>query len=464
MGRRRGLIGAGVGAAAAAALIVPALAQEREGGGVLLSFGLDQRLEADDNLDLDPVSEGTTVTATTRLSFGLLAETAVDRLSLEAATALRAVDGPEGGESFLDDTRLGLGYTREGASARLSLDAGYRSARVEYLRPLEDFLDEGGVIVLPEDLDDLEGEGTRATTSFGAKLELGLDAPLGLTLDARASALDYSDVTDPDLTDTRRLRLGATARLALSPVMAGTLSLSHVTFEDDDAADTRRETLAAEIGLDYDVSPVLTASAGLGFSTLDIREFGATETVEGATLRLSLGLDRPNGDYSFDLASRVTEDGIRQDITLGRSLELPQGTLEASLGVTGIDWEEFEAIGALSWRQELTPGSQVSAQLRRAVVVNADDEDELVTALAVGYSRELTPVAGIDLDLTFSVAEEGGGSTDRASFTATYRHALTEDWTLDAGYRHRLEDEPGPGTASSNSVFLGLGRRFETRP
>ena len=52
----------------------------------------------------------------------------------------------------------------------------------------------------------------------------------------------------------------------------------------------------------------------------------------------------------------------------------------------------------------------------------------------------------------------------RITATASYRRALTRDWTLATGYTHRLNREEGAGTARSNTLFVTLQRDFAWRP
>jgi hypothetical protein len=463
VGKFQVLRAAAVGALAVP-LVFPAMAQD---GGVTLAFGLDQRFEVTDNLNLDLISPGTTSLATTALSFGLTSETALSTLDLTASAALRARSGPgiSGVDTLIDDPRFGLRYMRDGATARFSLAARYRSSEVTFLRPLEDFLNDEGDIELPEDAADLEGSGTRVSYGLDSTLELRRDAPLGLSFSAGLSGLRYSGVSNPDLVDSRRSRLGASARLTFSPVAEGGLGVNYSTYAADDAASTRRETLATDFTLRYEISPITRADAGVGYVVIDTEEFGLASRTEGATGHLKLELDRPNGMITAGLDSTFTADGARYSASIGRSLDLPNGALSASAGLTAAEGGAPQTTASLSWRQNLPRGA-FSAQLRRSVNIAADDTANLATVLALGYRHDINALSALDFRATYSVTGETGpdNRVDRASFTASYLHALTADWNLNAGYTYRMRDEETVGQARSNTIFVGLGRAFSLRP
>ena len=91
-GPRRGvLLGAGLLGAGLSAL--PALAQDE--GGLRMVFGLEQRFEAGRNLGLEVPDEGDSVSAETRLSFGLSDRTALSVLEFGASAALVIENTPD---------------------------------------------------------------------------------------------------------------------------------------------------------------------------------------------------------------------------------------------------------------------------------------------------------------------------------------------------------------------------------
>ncbi len=405
---------------------LPGLAQD--GGGVLLRFGLEQRFEATENESLSAVSAGTTTQATTRLSFGLTSDTGISQLSFNASGLLRAANRPgaTGNSLDFDDPQLSFRYSRSSANARLNVGAFLRQSDLEFLRPLSDFTDPTGVIVLPPDLSDLTGTGTRRSTGVNAALIWGEDGPWGYGLTADINKLDYINTTDPELINNQRITLGSNLRFALSDATEATVSLKFSRFDDAAPASAARDTLSLALDLDHAM---------------------------------------PAGSLTGSLTAERTEDGTRLGFRVGRTLELPRGSLSASLGVTRDTTSQTRLTANLAWQQEL-PRGQISASLQRSVAAGANDADTLVTALTVGYEQGLTPVSSINLNMTYadSTVTATDQSTRNASLSATYTHSLTEDWNLDLGYTHRLRDQTGAAAADSNSVFLVLKRNFEFSP
>jgi hypothetical protein len=229
--------------------ILPALAQDA--GGVLLSFGIDQRLETGNNLALETPEEGNSSIATTFLSFGLLSETATQQIGFDLGGGLQIQNTPDsdGTETSFTDPALTFFYTLEGADSTLSLSANYREADIDTLT-LSDFVNNEGLIELPEDFATLNGTGQRTDYGINAFLETGRDAPLGFVLSGGASGIEYTGSNDPSLFDIARTNAGATALLRVSPVATGTLGLRYSTYDADDDLQTYRTTTGADGSLD----------------------------------------------------------------------------------------------------------------------------------------------------------------------------------------------------------------------
>lgn len=396
----------------------------QDSGGVQLTFGVEQRFETNDNLGLDVVSAGTTSQATTRLSFGLLTETRSSSLEFNTSASLRVANGPDfsGTEVALADPRMSLAYSRSTANAKLDVNARLRQTDVEFLRSLEEFIDDKGEIVLPEDT---TGTGTQISHGLDVALTWGEEAPLGFGLSAGISGINYIDTTSASLFDSRRSRAGASVRLTLTPVTEANVSLRFSTYDDEDPMTSRRDTLSFGAGL--------------------------THTL-------------PRGRLTSRLTADDTEDGTRLGLSFGRDFDLPDGALQASMGATRGASGETNLTGSLKLRKELPQGA-ITAELRRSVSAGSDDSEQLATALLLGYSQDLTPLSSLNLDLSYVQREPtgAGASITDGTVSATYRRAVTEDWNMDVGYRHRVRDEDGVGRARSNSVFMVLKRDFSIR-
>jgi hypothetical protein len=419
------------GAALAGGLSVAgAVVLAQDGGpGPRLTFGLSQTFDYNDNLDLDVPSEGGTLQSLTGLSFGLSSETEISSLEFFAGTALRFFDGPDSGNALefdLDGTRVGLIYDRGVANAGLTVDGLYTMDQIDTTLTLADF---GPGSEVPEDLGQLQGTGMRRFFALGAVLAVGLEDPVGYEFLADASALNYTDTSDPDLYDNTRASIGAAVILRLDAVTRGRLGLGYGTFSTADPDGEDGDNLGLDLGVTRDL-PNGSAGAAIFVETY-------TESADN-----------------------------RAGFSLSRALELPAGALAASIGATQLDDANPELTGRLAWEQAL-PNGGLSLSANRGVQNNADNEPQYVTGLRFGYARDLDPLSQLGLDISYAQTENAlppVNVTSVASLSAIYSRDLTPDWALDIGYTYRQSDETGSGIARSNAVFVGLRRAWELRP
>jgi hypothetical protein len=402
-----------------AALLTAGAAISQEGGGVLLTFGIDQRFSWEDNPELEIPSTGDRFRSDTRLSFGGVSETSRDRLSFNLAGTLRGEDAGDGFDFGLDSPSAELAYTRLGYSSSFTISGFLRETDLDEGRALIEGEDGSLPVLIFED-------GT--ARSKGAQLDYtwGEGMPLGGSLRTGLTDTTYSDTTDPDLMDNRTITAGAGLRFALNEVTDATLDLDHRRYdEDDDPAGAEDST---------------TLSAGL------VRSL-------------------PRGNLRGELSTTQDEDGTRNGLSFGRTFELPRGSLSFDLGLTDVAGSGTYPTGALDWRQELARGA-FSAQFSSAVIDDTDNEETLVTALSLALTQELTTRVGLNLGASWVRREELDTSlvTDNASINASLSYALTEDWAMNFGATHKVEDEDDFGRADSSSVFLSVGRTFDWRP
>jgi hypothetical protein len=446
--------------------ILPALAQE--GGGILFTFGIDERFEAGDNLSLEIPSEGSTLRADTRLSFGILSETATDRLSVNLSGLYRAEDtggsNTSGGSGF-QDPNLKLSYTREGAASDFTATAFYRESDVDDLRSLSDFITQDGTVLLPGDIGNLAGSGTRETLGGNVKLDLWRDAPIGFVLGAGYSQTSYSNISPlSDLTDSDRWNVDGQVRLRFSTVSTGTIGLRHDVYDTASLTGRDRRTTALDLGLEQTLSPRALLTASIGYSEVERENPSSSET--GLIGSLGLDYDMANGSATADFSAELDETGGRRiEFTLGRSLDLRNGALTASIGVTAPENGSTGLIGSLDWQQAL-PTGQISARIDRSISSSDEDVSRLTTLASVNYDHEINAVSGLEFGVLYVSQEGVSGSTGvtRTDLSAAYRRSLTKDWDLNTGINYRVRDEDAQGRAEAPSVFLSLGRRFEFRP
>jgi hypothetical protein len=135
------------------------------------------------------------------------------------------------------------------------------------------------------------------------------------------------------------------------------------------------------------------------------------------------------------------------------------------LGVTRPEGGDWAPVGDLSWSHNL-PDGRITARLSRSVSTTNDDEEALTTLVALGYDHRINAVSDLGFKLSYAAIDQTGTdpSVSRASLSATYSRALTADWNMSFGLAYQLRDQAGAGQASSETVFLGLSRRFDWRP
>lgn len=379
---------------------------------VLLTFGIEQRLETGWNIDLLVPEDGRTTASITRLSFGAVTRTPLDALEFNAAAALvvENADDTGGTEVELGRPSLELRYTREVPNAIFMIGAQYRQDDVD---------------AFDEDLAEADRVGTRTDSSIEMRLETGRTAPLGFAFISSFSRTEYEDTTDPTLTDTDTLRVGVETRLRFSEVLEGRIGLGYAREDEADALGTVVETETATLGLTYAMANG-TATAELSFSSDD-------------------------------------EEGDRTTLMFGRTLALPAGSLSARLGVSDGDIGGTDLVGGLSWSQELPRGG-LDVVLERRIGFDEDTVEAVTnTLVSVSLAREINETSSLSLLLSHEISDAPSERIDLSQFSATYRYDLTEYWGLDAGARYRVRHDAS-GRSESPDVFIALSRSFEFRP
>jgi hypothetical protein len=466
---------AGVGALLAAGLVLGSAALAQQGTGMRAVLGFSQGFSADTNRRLQTADPGRSLVSTTALSFGLRSETRTELFRLDSALNARAFDLPDEGRGLrLDNPGVSAAYRRDGARSGIALNASISRDRLRFRRPLEDFLvtvpvldeeglpvvDEAGepvfeeIIVLPEDEDALIGQGRRLRASVSGRLDLGRGGPVLTTLTAGRTVLRYTGA--PTRFDTTRDSLGVTTRLRLSPVTTGRVQLAFTRFDAEDAVRTQRDRIRLRFGVRHELSQVLVLDANFGPSWVitRLREPGTRSERRGLDGDLSLAYSLPNGTIGLSLAAITEQGGTRRSVSLSRSLDLPRGAFSGSIGLTRNVDGTTRTTGRLSYRHDLPNGS-LSVQATQDFATTIEDETVAFTAVSVGYTHAINSVSGLSLSARYLARDE-----DRASFTATYRRALTADWNLNLGYRFDTVDQTA-GRVRNHGVFLNVSRSFD---
>ncbi len=188
---------------------------------------------------------------------------------------------------------------------------------------------------------------------------------------------------------------------------------------------------------------------------------------DGIEFDLSLTRTVPDGDYTVAASRRVATSIARTQISASRTMELPDGGLSYSLGVSESDVGDTVLIGSIDYTREL-PDGFISASLERTASIASDEDEVARTTVGLDFFRELTPVAGLEVGLDIAKIEDiGAGVIDegtRADLSLTYRHQLTEEWDWTLGYTNRYSKPDNSESRSANVFSTSIGRSFSIRP
>ena len=434
----------GLSFVAASLLSWSAAAQE---GGLSMVFGIDNRLEVTRNPDLTVPAEGTRIANVTALSFGLVSDTALDRLELNASGALIIENPEDAAGTDLDFGRLALdvAYRREVPTALFEIGAQYR---------------QDDVAALGDELSDIDQTGTLTNYGMDARLETGRTAGIGFTVGAGFDVSDYADTTDPDLVDTKRARADTAAILRFSEVLTGRLGLRYQREEEDDLGTTVTQTGTAFAGLDYQASERLDLGAELSFERIETEVADVVTITDGTEGRLSLAYDMPVGTATAELRSTTDADeGRRITFEIGRALEAPGYTLDARLGVTRNDATGTDLTGAIDWVRA-GPENRLALGVERSVSYDSDlDAGINRTVFTLSLAQLVSDRGQVSLDLSHALEDSPAERIRQTEVEAVYRHQLTEDWDLAGGVTYRVRDDID-GRAESPGIFLSLSRSF----
>jgi hypothetical protein len=433
-------------------------------GGLQIDLNVSSDLRFDDNQSLSNNSAGDSTISDTKLSFGLSNITPRDTLSLQATTVLRIGSIPGRSIAGFEDQNLRFNYARDGVDSRFTADARYRHADREFLDPFQVEQEE-------QILGQLIGGGGNVTwLAGGVSLVTGINAPLGFQVSVRHDELSYDALAqsvDPLLFDRTTDRATGTVTARVSPVMQlrGTVGITQ--YYASDAVDTDRQTLDYSVGAVMDINPVLLLDAQIGYTDVTTDTITGRATQSGITGSARLTKTLTNGTIYGDLASTVNQNGTKTSLSFGRSLQLPNGIFDGMAGVTHTPGGSANFTGKLSYSHALR-SSNITVTGASDVTTNALSQDVLNTRLSVAYSYAITSNSSFNLAANWGRSDglgsgSGVNTTNRTTLTASYTHALTQDWNMTGGVQIRRRED-NSGNAQSNSLFVTLDRGFSFRP
>ena len=395
-----------------AAPLSMALAQTT--AGTELRFSIEERLTWDDNPDLDVAGSESEFYSSTQFDLNLRKASGPHLLTLDAGAdwVIGRDDDRRNGFSNPD---LRLNYEQDSTRGLLGFDVFFRERDVDAL----DFVTaggSGGSVV-----SSVDGTGTQQRSGANLRYEFRQDAPFGGSFRLGYVDTEYSDTTDPSLTDTTRRTAG--------------------------------------LDLRFDLSQVTTAT--FGFETADLEEVGAADQ-DIDTYRLGLNRDLANGSAGVSLSYAEINDDDRTSLLLTRSMDLTNGQLDLNIGAADPISGSTSVIGGLSWQHDL-PNGGLTLALDRNITSDEDEDETELTTLSLSLQHALSARwdSNIFLGLRDSTETGSGTSTETANIAINFDYALTKDWDMRFGASHRRRDESGSGNATGNSVYVALRRNFD---
>ncbi len=434
-----------------------------EDGSLLYTFGFSTGVRASDNRQLTNPSAGNSTYSDTKLSFGAAAKTRGQTLDFLISNRFRfsTGDGAPPNEPFLPELRLN--YARESLNARLTALASLDSRDLS----IDD---------LPEDISNpnqlITDDGIELRQNLSIGIETGLAAPLGADARVFTSRTDYFDTTDPDNYD--RATVGGSVGLTLRPdkVTSIRLGYSLSEYEAENTVRTQRTTESLDLSANRQLDPLTSVYGSFGYKTVDEeqRAIGPGFGNDSEGFIASAGLSRAltDGRIGVDLSHDVTGAGDRTDFSVTRAFTLPAGSLILTVGVTEPEGASYQPTGEITYLHER---SRQNLRLTAAsrIVVDDDDSVQRLSRIGLNYDFEINERNSLGLGLDYARTDKISGlatirEARRATATASYTHALTEDWDLRTGYSYRFRDEKSGVDASSNEIFVRIGRDFSWRP
>ncbi|MBE9640444.1 hypothetical protein [Salipiger mangrovisoli] len=415
-----------IGLLALTALLVGSLSPvaAQETGGRMAQVEVQQSLRVTRNPDLVAGASDTETLATTDLGYHLSSVTRDAVLSLRFGAQLLGDIGE--GTFEVDHPSAALRYDRSGTPVALSARASLSRRDIGYLRPLELIELEDGSLVVPEDIDALNGTGRRSSSSLSLTAKSGRDGPTGWSVALRGGSLSYQDVESEGLRDSRRA--------------------------------------SVELGSHVDLSRTLQLRGLLGYELQD--EEGSAQ-IATRSLSLDLFLRRPAGELRAGLeVARPDAAPDRVSLTTGLRRELGRtGWIDLDIGLTALEDDDTRVVAAFGLERQLSATSRVSAHLDRQVALQSGGETVLSTAARAGWSRELDRQTAFDLTASYSATDAlgVGGRSGQVGLTAGLHRRLAQEWRLSIGAEATRRDAQGEDSATSGALFVTLGRDWSSR-
>lgn len=439
-------------AVAVALCVAPAFAQEDNGGVLSLATGLN----VDTNRDLDTVSPGTSTKLYERLTYSFIAATnsQVFEFSLGAQLEYEEIQGV-GTDFGIEEPALKFLYSKSSANSEFSIDGDYWQGDISTAFDV-DPTDPGLIGV---------DDGTLLRTNTNIAFETGLNSALGFFGSAGYQTRDYSKTSNRE-NDTSTFIYDVGAVFRFSKTTEGTLSFGQEKFKEDNAASRKVDTSDLTFGISHELGNALTLTGQFGYEDRTTKAAGISVTESGYFVGAGFSQERPNGLFFGGVDYNGTRFRDEYSVNVGRSLELPDGSLSANITLTNIEVDGLQVTGYIDYIRRMATG-ELAISLSNEQRTDSSDRDILFSKLAVGYEQEINSFSSFEVSLDLSRTQNKYFSAafpieDRATFTASYSRAVTPEWDLNVGYSHREYTATNTTTnANSDSVFLTLTRDIQ---
>ena len=454
--RRYLMLGTSALGAGVVVLAAPLWAQDA-GPANEIRFGVSTTLRHDSNQNLSLTSPNRITEWVTGLSFGTTWQSPTSQFDLSISSELRAEDTPTNSGISADIPSLRAYYQHDALSARITAQARLDETDLSTLSLLVD--------PVTGEISTVEDPGRRRAFSLGTTVAGGLGGPLETSLGVTRSGTRYVDTISPSYYDTDSLRLTASAKAMLTPLVTMTTSLGYTDYEAQDANSTRRETTTAQVSFDMTLDKVTTLNAGLGYSRIEQTGAATLRNQTGATYSLGITRDHRTGTVGLSYSRNIDNNGPRDVLSLTGQTEMPRGQLSGTLSYNSSSQFSDAVTASLDYQQQL-PGGQITLGASRAIATTDAGFDQLTTQIRAGWSQELTARAQLGLQASYSAVDTsapGGTDTSRTTLGVSYDYQLTPDWTLTSGVQHRLARRAGQADATSNAVYVTLSRDYSFR-
>jgi hypothetical protein len=391
--------------------------------------------------------------ARTRGDFTLSTTTAQRSLTLRVGGAYEfALNGSDDGD-FVDPF-VALNYSEETRNQRFVFDTSFRQTDIE--TSVLTATDLGFQVVL----DDGQAEDIRARAEY----EFGREKPFGGSLTIAYDERNYINTTSATLVDNSRTVIDGRLNFEINPKFRARVTGFVSELNREVGVDVN--TIRFGLGGTFDVSSTLVADVDLSYSQVTESGPGADADRDGATFRFNLVETMQNGELSGTITNDITENGRITTISVGRSLELPRGSLRATLGYTFDENDNESPTFNISYGQEM-PRGRFNVTAAQSFGTSADGNELLNSQISLRHSQSLTETTQFNVQASYSTSDFFSGlldDTEQFDLILQYEQQITPLWSFTAGYSHTRRSSDNGTDATDNEVFVGLESTIGWRP